>query len=211
MLDLADRAQAELAVAPTVAAPTEALVRRLIAALPVEHPDTAFAGIDKYQSDRLLSAAVLCLRALGEPDAPEARHDLRVGLERLRQTLRDLLEDEPIAVDRPARDVARWLEVALDRSQSELAALAGVGVRTWQRWVAEDGTAPSGDDAARLLTLARVANHLRHGLTGAGVVRWFDRAHPELGGAAPATLLDDPLAYPDLVRLASGARTAVAT
>ncbi|HLM48976.1 MAG TPA: antitoxin Xre/MbcA/ParS toxin-binding domain-containing protein [Solirubrobacteraceae bacterium] len=59
--------------------------------------------------------------------------------------------------------------------------------------------------------VARIVAQLRHALTGVGVVDWFRRPHPDLGGRAPLDVLDDPLALPELVELAGALRATVAT
>jgi hypothetical protein len=44
----------------------------------------------------------------------------------------------------------------------------------------------------RMQLAARVIAVLRHGWTDQGVVAWFHRARPDLAGARPIELLDDP-------------------
>jgi hypothetical protein len=43
--------------------------------------------------------------------------------------------------------------------------------------------------------------------TAPGVVRWFERPHPQLSNHSPSELLDDPLQLPRLMRLASMSRS----
>jgi hypothetical protein len=86
--------------------------------------------------------------------------------------------------------------------------LLGVRERTFQRWISEtEASRPEGDDARRLRIVARIVDHLRHSLTGPGVVRWFERSRRELGGKTPAALLDEPDAVGRLLSLAAGARS----
>lgn len=54
-----------------------------------------------------------------------------------------------------------------------------------------------------VLAAARIVSHLRHVFTGPGVLRWFERPHPQLAGQTPQTLLSDPTEIPTLLRLAS--------
>jgi DNA-binding transcriptional regulator YiaG len=166
---------------------------------------------DPYLVVALQAAALGALRALEHDDPAEARRRLRLRLEQMRQVFRDLASGQPLAEDRPAKDVARWLVATVDVSQRRLADLLGVRERTFQRWISEaEPSRPEGDDARRLRIVARIAAHLRHTLTGPGVVRWFERPRDELGGKTPAALLDDPDAVGRLLALASGARSSAA-
>ena len=86
----------------------------------------------------------------------------------------------------------------------------GVDERTFQRW-SQQKTTPRGDEARRLRLIARSANHLRHALTGPGVVRWFTRPRSELGEQRPIDVLDDPDAADRLTTLAAGTRSSSAS
>jgi uncharacterized protein (DUF2384 family) len=126
----------------------------------------------------------------------------------MRQVFRDIAEGGPLYEDRSAKEIARWLAAVLETSQASLAELLGVSTRTFQRWLSEENTAgPEGEDARRVRVVARIANHLRHALTGPGVVRWFGLPHPQLDGLRPLDLLDDPSAADRLATLAASTRS----
>lgn len=166
------------------------------------------ARMDPYLFLALQHGALAAYRAMHAPDPTTERQQLRIGLERMRQALRDFAEEAPVRDDRPAKEVARWLADTVHVPQTALAELLGTAPRTFQRWIsASDASAPQGDEERRLRVVARVANQLRHALSGAGVLAWFQRARPELGGRTPAALLGDPLATPDLLALAASARS----
>jgi DNA-binding transcriptional regulator YiaG len=203
-------ANARLAREAEVPAAVRGLVRDFAEGLadPAE-PD--WAHVDPYLVLALQQAAMGALLALSCDDPREERRRLRLRLEQMRQVFRDLAAGQPVDERRPADEVARWLVQTLDVPQSRLAPLLGVGGRTLQRWVSEsDATRPSGEDERRLRVVARLANQLRHGLTGRGVAAWFERPRIELEGRTPAELLGDEQAFPRLATLASSARSSLA-
>lgn len=164
--------------------------------------------VDPYLLLSAQSALIGALRALDIPDAATARRELRTRLEQMRHVFRDIAEGGPLYEDRSAREMARWLASVLDTSQASLAELLGVSPRTFQRWISETGPGgPQGEDARRVRVVARIVNHLRHALTGPGVVRWFARPHPQLAGGRPLDVLDDPQAADLLTTLAAGSRS----
>jgi len=178
-----------------------------VAALTNEAP----GEIDPYLLLAVQGALIRALRLLDSDDAPAARREMRTRLEQMRQVCRDIAEGGPLYEDRSAKEVARWLAAALEVSQASLAELLGVSTRTYQRWLSEESAGgPEGEDARRVRVVARIANHLRHALTGPGVVRWFGQPHPQLGGRRPLELLDDPSAAERLANLAAGARSNMA-
>jgi DNA-binding transcriptional regulator YiaG len=137
---------------------------------------------------------------------------LRIALEQMRQSLRDLQDEDPVVEDRPTKEIVRWLAQALDVPQAQLASLLATDVRTLQRWLStEESSQPQAERAIRVRAVARMANHLRHALTGPGVVQWFTRHRKELGGKSPAQLLDNAEALPRLILLASNARSMTAS
>ena len=168
--------------------------------------------VDPYFLLAAQQALIGSLRALDSDDPGWSRRQMRVRLEQLRQVYRDLAEGEAVYGDRPAKEVARWLAEVLDVSQARLAELIGVSPRTFQRWISlADSIGPEGDDARRLRLVALAANHLRHALTGPGVVQWFEWPHVQLDGRKPRDLLDDPEGAARLASLAASTRSHTAS
>lgn len=205
------RAQERLALESAVPASVQELVRDV--ASTVEHfGDDELASVDPYLIIALQRAVIAAHNALDADDPGDERRRLRVSLEQIRHALRDISESRPVAEGRPAEELARWLAEVTEVPQHRLAELIGVPDRTWQRWVSPtDPTVPTGDHARTLRLVARIANHLRHTLTGSGVVNWFGRPRQELDGASPRELLDDPDAVAKLTTLAAGVRSSSAT
>ncbi len=171
-------------------------------------PEEAWRAVDPYLVGALDRGALGAARALTLDDPRQRRDELRIRLEQARQALRDILDGEPVSEDQPARDVARWLAGQLDVSQEVIAKLVGTSPRTFQRWVSDkDRSAPHAEDATRVRIVARLANQLRHTLTGPGVVNWFYRLHPELKGEPPVKLLSEPESIDRLMSLAGGLRS----
>jgi hypothetical protein len=160
---------------------------------------------------RVQGAGLRAQAALREDD-PERRRRLRLALEQMRFLFARIAEREPIGEDRPADEVARWVELTLPSvSQPRKASLLHVSPRTYQRWVSDrDTTNPSGQDERRLRVIARIVNQLRHSLTGPGVVEWFEHPRADLGGASPAEILDDPEKLELLLAAAAASRGNVA-
>lgn len=205
-----NEASRALAGSTDVSDEVAAVVRRLvdvIGPLPAEE----FAGADPYLVESLLAGVVGCAGALWAESPTERRRELRVPLERTRQALRDLLAERDVSAERPAKEIARWLNEVSGVPQPRLAELVGVAPRTFQRWVSASGTGPSGDDETRLRTLARTVDQLRWSMTPAGVLKWLGRPHPSIGERPPSELLDDPIAYRDLPRLAATTRATIAS
>lgn len=189
---------------------TPAEVIDLVGALVDAASSGALERHDPYLVIGVQRAAIRALRAL-ELEDPERRRELRVALEQMRHGFRDMAGGRPVAEDVPAKAVAQWLAGSLDVSSAALAELIGVQRRTFERWVSPDGTRPRGDEAGRLRVVARIANHLRHAVTGPGVVEWFERPRRALGGRAPKELVGDPDMVPELTTLAAGLRSSSAT
>lgn len=171
-----------------------------------------FDEIDPYLSNafqRGLTTSLLGLRLGGRRE----RRLLRLGIEQMRQAVRDVLEGEGIRDEVPLKERVRWLANVLHVPQSDLAELLVTNQRQIQRWLSSsDPAEPKGDDAWRVDLVTRIVNHLRHVLTPQGVFYWFDSPHPDLKGEAPADLLEDPSEHAAiLIRLASGARSHAAS
>ena len=174
--------------------------------------DAQVANIDPYLVLAFERGLIEALGGLHEEDAEARRTSVRIGLEQMRQALRDMLEELPVSETRSPKEIASWLVETLDVPMAQLSELIGVNPRTFQRWVSAAGSAsPRIEEARRLRIVARVANHLRHALTSEGVIVWFSQPHPELKGRRPSTLLGKPDQAPLLLRLAAYARSAGAT
>jgi hypothetical protein len=156
----------------------------------------------------VLRSIIDAQQALIRPDEGLApRNALRSALGRLSQALGLIAEGSPVSPDRSPKEVARWLIETLDVPQREIAAVLGVPLRTFQRWVsAAERAEPEGEDSDRLRVLAAVVNQLRFGLTGSGIIRWFDVKNAWLDGKRPRTLLSDPLEQPRLLSAARALR-----
>jgi hypothetical protein len=190
-------------------APASRALSDLVAELRDFVVETSFEDADPYLVVALQRAVIDMARRLD--DGCEDVGEVRVLLETVRQSLRDIADELPVGPDRSGKELARWLVATLDVRQQEIAELLGVSHRSFQRWISETEAAePEGDDAMRLQIAARIANHLRHALTGHGVILWFTTPHPRIGHA-PAELLQKPEAFPELQRLASAARTSRAS
>lgn len=211
LLDIVNEATVHLAASRVVSPPVQHAVRELTAKISARSVGD-FGDIDPYQVQRLLLGVLAAHQALDIGDNDKQRRQLRIGLEQVRQGLRDVVDEHHVAADRPAREIARWLVAQTKLPQAEVAKLAGVSSRTFQRWTSTaESTQPSGDDEIRLRTLARAVDQLRWSMTPAGVVRWLQRPNPGLKNRPPAEILGEPGAYETLRRLAGGARSMVAT
>ncbi len=146
--------------------------------------------------------------ALFVADAAEQRRSARLGLEQVRQAVRDLVETRRTDEDLDVRDLTAWLETVLEGSSSQLARLIGTSPTTWKRW-ARGFQQPDDVSELRLRRVARVVGQLQYTLAPAAVLRWFDRPHPELkdGAGTPAELLDDADGFVQIYGLAAGLRS----
>ncbi len=168
--------------------------------------------VDPYLVVAFQRGLIGALRALDLTDEPRRRRQLRVSIERMRQALRDFAEQVPVGEAESAKGIARWLVEVLDVPVGRIADLLNVSPRTYQRWLSRtDTTKPHGDDALRIRVAAHIANHLRHVYTGPGVMRWFERPHPELKGEAPILLLLHVERVNELINLAAASRSSAAT
>jgi hypothetical protein len=196
---LNDRLAAETEVPAGMAAEVAALADS-VRATPLER----WTAADPYLA-LLVHRAVLDARAAADG---EGRDALRIALERLSHALAALGEAEEVGDARTPKELARWLAGAIEVPQRDVAALLGVDLRRFQRWIsARERTQPEGEEARRLRALARLVAQLRHAFTPAGVLAWFDWPRPELGGATPRELLADPVRLPELLLAAGSTRS----
>lgn len=162
---------------------------------------------DKEQIVLLLDT-LLEIRELVNRDGASGDLDvcdqLLVRLERIRHVVRDAL-DEHVGgitgnVSLVLEHIERWLPHVPNRVVADL---LGVDRRTLSRWRHQSDKPPS----RKLRLFARLIAILRHNWDEDGMVEWFQRPRRELGGRKPATLLDDPLAEPQLISAARSGRS----
>jgi uncharacterized protein (DUF2384 family) len=151
-------------------------------------------------SRRLIT--VLTMDPTQRPSADAADAYL-MELEAIRHVLRDLLQEhQPESLRREGRELISLLEDWLPHVPvAQVAELLGLSVRQLQRRRHED--APS---TSREQLVARLVAILRHAWTDEGVVAWFHRPRPDLGGQEPIELLGDPARERDLLIAARSGR-----
>lgn len=179
-------------------------LHRLADALP--HTPEPLTEMDPYLRSAMLTAVIHALVA----ESNDNRSEVRLAVERLRQALRDVVDEHPVWRAGP-RHAAMWLrEQGLTVHQ--LAEVLAVSEATVRRWTSSDeDVEPSGENADRLVVIAKIVNHLRHAMTPRGTVQWLLRPHPGLEDRRPVDELKDPDSYRRVVHLASGSRSFVAT
>jgi uncharacterized protein (DUF2384 family) len=191
-----ERAEVDDAVAESV--------RRLADAMP-QTPEP-LGGMDPYLRSALLTAVIHAMRAEEDRD----RRALRIAVERIRQALRDALDEHPVWRGGP-KDAAVWLR-ELGLPLAEIADVLAASESSVRRWAnPDDDTAPSAENADRVMAVAKIVNHLRHAMTARGALQWLRRPHPALDDRRPVEELKDSQAYRSLIHLASGTRSTVAT
>ena len=171
-------------------------------------PDTPepLSEMDPYLRSALLTGMIHSLLAADTGD----RAGLRVTIERVRQALRDVLDERPVW-RAGSKDAVLWLR-AQGFSIADLSRLSGASETSLRRWCSPaDETDPSGEHADRLVVMAKMVNHLRHAMTARGALQWLERPHPVLDERRPIDEVNDPGSYRMLVSLASGARSSFPT
>jgi uncharacterized protein (DUF2384 family) len=168
---------------------------------------------EDYDKDQLatLTTTLLDMRDLLDrqvaPGDLDVCDGLLVALERLRQVVRDALDEHVNGVADDVglvmADLERWLPNIPDRTIAEL---VGVNRRTLSRWKSQ-----AGRPRRQLRTFARLVAILRHNWDEEGIIAWFGRPRRDLNGRKPASLLSDPNAELDLVSAARSGRSQYAT
>jgi uncharacterized protein (DUF2384 family) len=186
-------------------------VHELAAGIALATAAARWEAIDPYLTLIIHRAVIQAEDAVRRAHEPDARDRLRVALESLRQGFAAIAESEPIADERSPKDVVRWLADTAEVPQNRLAALLGVSLRQFQRWLSTQGAQPEGDDARRARAVARIVNQLRFSLTPSGAVEWFGWPRDDLGGLRPVDLLGRPDRLPELAAIAGSMRSTYAT
>jgi hypothetical protein len=179
------------------------LVDSLEAQLHASAPQALAAN--PYLLTNLFAGAYRAEKALRDDDQEQARRGLRVALEQVRHSLRDITENRPFSEETPVKEVLANLVRVVSVPQPAIAGLLGVSTRQLQRWIDPEGSVPAGEDESRVRIVAQLANQLRHSFTGPGVLNWFNRRHPALR-IAPMRLLDDSAQFPKLMAAAASSR-----
>lgn len=162
--------------------------------------------LEKDQEKELWRSAYEASNALQIDDPKAQRIELRMALEQLLDVLDELVDVVPLGPAVPIKDVLARTAATVSAPQEKFAELLGVSTRTLQRWLSGQGE-PGPDDADRARTVAQLITQLNHTFTPSGVMAWFYREHPELGLQRPIDLLADPLSYPELLSVATSARS----
>ena len=186
-------------------------VHEMAAGIALQTATARWEAVDPYLTLIIHRALIQAEDAVRRSGDPASRDRLRVALESMRQGFAAIAESEPIADERSPKDVIRWLADTTEVPQNRLAALLGVSLRQFQRWLSTQGAQPEGDDARRARAVARIVNQLRFSLTPAGAVEWFGWPRDDLGGRRPADLLDQPERLPELAAIAGSMRSTYAT
>lgn len=91
----------------------------------------------------------------------EDRTQLRVAVERVRQALRDMLDEHPVW-RAGTKDAAVWLG-GIGLATDDLAQVFSVSADTVRRWTnPENSQSPSDDHGNKVVVVAKIVNHLRH-------------------------------------------------
>lgn len=101
----------------------------------------------------------------------------------------ELLEELARALEESPLPDHEWAAMTGLFGVEELARLVRISVASLRRYGAGDRPTPDAV-AARLHLIARISADLRGAYSDVGVRRWFRRARSQLGGAAPAELLE---------------------
>jgi uncharacterized protein (DUF2384 family) len=127
------------------------------------------------------------VRATQTKEPLDAYDKLLLNTEAVRHLVRDAIDGHVRGgednVGAMIEQLIQWLPRV---SQSELAQLMGVSTRQLQRWATS-----TADPTRRAQLVARLVAVLRRSWTPEGVVAWFYRPRPSLGGRAPVDVLSD--------------------
>ena len=148
------RAQRRLAAVRARAAPAWRRRWPALASAVRATPLERWTAADPYLA-LLVHRAVLDARAAADDERARRAAD-RARAARATRSRRSA-EAEEVGDARTPKELARWLAGALEVPQRDLAALLGVDLRRFQRWIsARERTQPEGEEARRAARLARL-------------------------------------------------------
>jgi hypothetical protein len=139
-----------------------------------------------------------------DPDRPlDSVEAALLGLEAIRHLVRDVLDQQALG-EGDARTLLSGLQETLPHiGRRELAQLLDTSERSIQRTLASRSpVAPK----RRLVMVARLVSMLSHGWTPEGVLAWFHRSRPEMGGASVLGAIDDASLEREILELARHGR-----
>jgi uncharacterized protein (DUF2384 family) len=206
------RLNRRLARAPRIPDEVAHGVGEIAAAVARQTAISRWAAVDPYWVLIIHRAVIQAEEAIRHPDEPEARDQLRIALESLRQGFAAIAEGEPVSDERSPKEIVRWLADTAEVPQAQLADLLRVSLRKFQRWSSpRESAQPDGEDARRVRAVARIINQLRFSLTPTGAVEWFSWPRDDLNGRKPIDLLDEPESLPELTMIAGSMRSTYAS
>jgi len=122
-----------LARARTIPAEVADGVREIAAGVARETAISRWEAVDPYLVLIIHRAVIQAEEATRHPDELEARDQLRIALESLRQGFAAIAEGEPVSDQRSPKEIVRWLAETAEVPQVQLADLLRVGLRKFQR------------------------------------------------------------------------------
>jgi uncharacterized protein (DUF2384 family) len=88
-----------------------------------------------------------------------------------------------------------WLG-SVGLSTDDLAEVFSVSPETIRRWASTNNSwSPTGEQADKVVVVAKLVNHLRHAMTPRGTLQWLTRSHPALDDRRPVDELKDAESY----------------
>jgi len=162
-----------------------------VLAINATYSDAKDAGLPSSPATERASDAIRTLEAVAlETSEDQARRDISLALEDVRDALYDLLEQSHVTDDRRFADIVKWLaETTEEVPRAELARVLSVDEKTLTRWLNE-GRTPGVANNFRVRAIAKLVNELRHTMTIPGLLLWLTRPKASLEGATPVEHLE---------------------
>src|SRR5918994_3983798 len=108
-------------------------VREIAAGVARQTAISRWEAVDPYLVLIIHRAVIQAEEATRHADDTEARNQLRIALESLRQGFAAIAEGE-VSDERSPKELIRWLVDTAEVPQADLAELLRVGLRKFQRW-----------------------------------------------------------------------------